>query len=239
MPNFYYCDQYSDEYWDLHTGVPTTSQFSRIITGEGNPSESFRGYMYELIAERLLREAVKKDELKDQYWIKRGKQKEPEARTAFQKKTKLYIELVGFVTENCAQPGGQEDTIYKVGSSPDFVVPLRDKRPKIGGEIKVPAPWTHIGYMLDGPDSANYRKTYKQQVQGQLFVCGLEKIYFVSYHPQMPLYIIETGRDDKYIEKMQKCLTDFCEELARKLVDARKMGDFIVTPKSVQPIREG
>ena len=228
MPNFHYCFQYSDEYWDLHIGIPTTSQFDRIITGEGEISTQHVGYMYELIAERLLKEAVKKDEFKDLYWPRRGKKLESNAFSAFENKKNINIEHVGFITEN-------DDTIYKIGSSPDFLV-SSEERPMQAGEIKCPAPWTHIGYMLDGPDSANFRKKYKQQVQGQMLVGGFDKIYFVSYHPQMPLYILETGRDERYLKKMVNVLKQFCELLANRLVEVRKMGEFIVTEKPVQPV---
>jgi hypothetical protein len=217
MPTFHHVEQYSARYWELRCGVPTASQFHRIITSEGEASKSHTAYMYELIAQRLLNEDFKKEELKDVYWPQRGKELEDEAFECASFEIKKSVSKIGFVTEN-------DNTIYKIGCSPDFLV----EGVKEAGEIKCPAPWTQIGYILDGPDANSFQKKYKQQVQGQLLVTGYDKIYFVSYHPQMPLCVYETGRDETYIKIMSKLLKQFCEKLAKNLVEARKAGEYIV-----------
>jgi hypothetical protein len=225
MPKFHYVEQHSDKYWQLHCGVPTASNFHRIITGEGDASASAAGYMYELIAERLLKVCVKKDELKDNYWVQRGIKLEPDAYSAFELETKREVGKVGFVTED-------DYSIYKRGCSPDFLMLDSNE----GGEIKCPAPWTHVGTLLNGPDAeSGTRKKYKQQVQTQLWICALDKIHFVSYHPELPLYILETGRDEVYIKKIDKVFRQFAEVLAKNLVEVRKKFD---AGEPVQSIRE-
>ena len=56
----------------------------------------------------------------------------------------------------------------RIGCSPDRTVMEKGGRYSLV-EIKCPAPWTHIGYLLDGPGA-----DYRQQVQGQLLVTGAE-----------------------------------------------------------------
>jgi len=216
MPKFHWdIDQYSDAWWALRSGKPTASQFERIITQEGEASAQARSYMYELIAERLLNEPVKKDELSKQYWPKRGSKLEDDAIERFVTEYKLPVRRVGFV----------ETDDGRLGCSPDCLV---GDGVKIGIGIKCPAPWTHIGYLLDGPDAGKSRKSYKQQVQGQMLIGEWELMYFVSYHPQMPLYVLQTTRNRIYIDKMARVLDSFCKTLDALTEIARSKGAYLL-----------
>jgi hypothetical protein len=46
--------QYSEEYDRLRLGIPTSSNFHKIITPQGRPSKQWREYACVLIAERIL-----------------------------------------------------------------------------------------------------------------------------------------------------------------------------------------
>ena len=46
--------QYSPEWWNVRRGIPTASEFDRILTpATGKPSKSADGYACQLIGERL------------------------------------------------------------------------------------------------------------------------------------------------------------------------------------------
>src|ERR1700750_977546 len=55
MPIFHDVAQYSEEYDRLKIGIPTSSNFHKIVTPQGKPSKQWRQYACILIAEPLLR----------------------------------------------------------------------------------------------------------------------------------------------------------------------------------------
>jgi hypothetical protein len=209
MARFHFVDQGTAEWWELRRGKPTASQFHRILTPAGKPSGQARGYMYKLIAERLLGEIMEdqRSAMKS-VWVEHGKLTEAEAITKFQDKYKLILQSVGFVTSND----------YRIGCSPDCLV----KGSVEAVEIKCPAPWTQIGYILDGPG-----EDYKPQVQGELLVGEWDKVHFFSYHPRMPAKYIETGRDEAYLKLLEDALHAFCDVLDEETENCRAMGDWL------------
>jgi hypothetical protein len=54
MPIFHDVAQYSEAYDRLKLGIPTSSNFHKIITPQGKPSKQWREYACLLIAERIL-----------------------------------------------------------------------------------------------------------------------------------------------------------------------------------------
>ena len=58
--------------------MPTSSQFHRIVTPKGKPAKQARGYMFELIAERLLGEPMTRN-IDHIPWVRDGKEREFEA----------------------------------------------------------------------------------------------------------------------------------------------------------------
>jgi hypothetical protein len=152
-------EQGSDEWRRLHLGIPTASEFDKIITAvKGELSKASKEYAYRLIAERLLRAPVL--ELNGIAYMDRGKALEPLAVRQYEFEHEVETQKVGFVTTDDG----------RIGCSPDrFVVRASGKGKKrkvqiLGGvEVKCPAAHTHIGYIADGIDVK-----YRPQVQGQL-----------------------------------------------------------------------
>jgi hypothetical protein len=206
MPKFHYIDPYTDKWWKARRGIPTASQFHRIITPTGKPSAQAQLYMYELIAERLLDETMKKDDFQS-YWMERGSQLESKAIEAFQETHALILKRVGFVTSNDE----------RIGCSPDCLVEGSVE----AVEIKCPAPWNMVGYLLDGVD-----EKYKPQVQGQLLCGGWETLHLFCYHPQMPPYYLRTHPDRNYQAIMAELLDRFCRMLDSETERARGMGTY-------------
>jgi hypothetical protein len=206
-------------------GVPTASCFDQIVTPKtGKLSASHRKYAYRLIAERLLNEPT--ETLEGQKWMERGQELEPAAVHQYEFENDTTTEPVGFVTT--------EFMGMTIGASPDRIIvgPDRD-HPKQGLEIKCPAPWTHIGYLLDGHDDA-----YRPQVQGQLWVCEFERVDFYSYHPRMPPALIQTARDEEYITMMQNAMDEFSDKLAAMLHRAQKLGVFQAFQHVATPVEQ-
>lgn len=210
-------EQGSAEWFSMRMGIPCTSGFKNVVTPKGAPtiSERRNKYRYRLVAERLLRYSM--EDKFENYWTLRGKEMEAQAADAFAGFMGVELEDGCFITSDDG----------RLGCSPDRIV--RDSHPRAALEIKCPAPWTHVGYLLDGPGD-----DYRQQVQGQMMVGEFEAVHFWSWHPQMPPKHIVTLRDDNFIAALTMGLDVFCDSLDEAEAKAREMGMF--TPGLEPPI---
>jgi len=104
-----------------------------------------------------------------------------------------------------------------VGASPDRL--LLDF--KGGLEIKCPAPWTQIGYIVDG-----FGDAYKCQVQGQMWVAELDFVDRYAWHPELPPFLQRTERDEPFIKLMADAVNQFCDDLDEIMRKARSSGYF-------------
>jgi hypothetical protein len=200
-------EQGSMDWYAARLGIPTASQFHRIITPGGKPAkaETTRTYMLKLISERLLGDSTD-DELKA-YWAERGKLMQNDAARQF---TEVYgrdLRPVGLVTND----------ELKIACSPDALAMAGRE----GVEIKSPAPWTLLGYHLDGLGN-----DYKPQVQGQILAGNFDCVHFYAYHPRMPAFYRCTLPDPEYLELLKTALALFNEWLDADTAAARKLGVF-------------
>lgn len=207
MSKKHFVDQGTEEWHALRIGKPTASNFHKIITPKtGKPSSQARPYMYRLIAERLLNEPME-DAADRVEWVERGKIEQPNAEAQLAFTHNLELEPVGFVTDDAG----------KLGCSPDALIVGKAE----AAEIKCPAPWTQIGYLLDGVGD-----DYRPQVQGQILIGEFERVHFYSWHGRMPPFYQITNRDDRYIALLEPLLRAFCDELERETERARKLGSY-------------
>jgi hypothetical protein len=186
------CIQGTTEWALLRAGIPTSSEFDRIITPKtGKPSAQAEKYMFTLIAERLMQHPCLEFQSK---WMERGKEMEGEAVSyyEFMREEKTYP--IGFIT-NDAQ---------SVGTSPDRGV--GDHGLLV---IKIPRESTHVGYLLKNHVDAEYFP----QVQGQLWVSGRQFVDILSYHPEMPPALIRVDRDEAFIRMLEAAVLKFSEVL--------------------------
>lgn len=207
-------EQGSAAWYRVRLGVPSASAFDKIITPGGKPSTQARKYKYRLIAERLLRESMD-DEIGHVRWVAGGKENEPYAAAHFQEVNGVELKKCGFMITDDG----------RLGCSPDRLIGQRE-----GMEIKCPAPFTQIGYLLDGPD-----ETYKPQVQGQLFVTGFDAMHFFSWHGRMPSFHLVTLPMPIYQATMGGLLRQFCDELDRDTERAKALGAYAVATEIVTP----
>lgn len=185
-------EQGSPEWFAVRLGIPTASEFSKIITATGKASAQANDYMLTLVAERMLGHEVEK--WQGNMWTERGKELEQEAADYYELTTGTELQKVGFVTNDAGTAGCSPDRL--VGD--DGLL-----------EVKCPAAHTHLKYMMDKKlDTA-----YMPQLQGQLFVTGRQWVDIISYYPELKPVIIRVARNEEYISTLQKLLEDFSAEI--------------------------
>ncbi len=185
------CIQNSPEWISARCGIPSASNFDKIVTSKGEPSKQRTKYMWQLAGERI---AKRPEESYQNVNMIRGTEMQSEAKSLYEIINDVAVQEVGF----CLDDSG------KYGASPDGLID------DCGGlEIKCPLMSTHIGYLLDGTIPTDYI----QQVQGNLLVTGREWWDFKSYYPAIKPLIVRVHPDDKFLKLLKSELVSFCEEL--------------------------
>ena len=199
MPKIHRCLQGTTEWLNLRAGIPTASEFDKIVTPSGKPSTSAEKYLFALLAERIMGrpriEAVST-------WMNRGQEMEEEAVNFYELTRDAETEIVGFITNDACT----------AGASPDRLVGEEGLL-----EIKVPAEHTHVSYLL----KKAVDQAYYPQVQGQLWISERKWADILSYHPEMPPALIRVERDEKFIALLAAAVGEFSkllENYSRDLV---------------------
>lgn len=189
-------EQRSDEWLKRRLGMPTASQFHRIIQpGRAIRSKQADLYMSELIAERIFQRPMGKD-VSGVSAVRYGIETEPEAAEVLADILGVELKAGGFMT----------DDAERYGCSPDGLI-ITGNRREIA-EIKCPEIPRHICNLLFGPDD-----NYRAQVQGQLLISGFDAVQFFSYRSDCPPRHIRIERDEPFIRALDNVLDQFCEEL--------------------------
>lgn len=167
------CLQGSDEWFQARLGVPTSSEFNKIITpSKMEPSKSAGNYINKLLAEWL---SGKPDESFKSDWMKRGHEMEGEARDYYAFNKDVTVTQIGFLL----------DDARRYGCSPDGLV-----NDDGGLEIKCCSPGVHLGYLLKGDVPIEHRL----QILGSILVTDREWWDFISYEPNMQPLIVRTHK---------------------------------------------
>lgn len=185
------CEQGSPEWFLARCGIPTASNFDKIVDGSGAPSKQRKKYLYQLAGERVIGKA---EETYQNAAMQRGTEMEGEARSFYEMTTGQGVAQVGF----CVVDSG----IY--GASPDGLV-WDDG----GIEIKCPMLSTHISYLIGKKLPADYF----QQVQGGLLVTERKWTDFISYYPGLNPLVVRVEPDPDFQAKLKTELEAFCAEL--------------------------
>lgn len=183
------CIQGSEEWFAARCGVPSASNFDKIVTSKGEPSTQAKKYMYKLAGESV--SGIAEETYKNAA-MERGTILEDEARQLYQIINDEEVKQVGF----CKEEG--------YGCSPDGMVLFQGML-----EIKCPSAAVHVEYLL----KETLPTTYIQQVQGQMLVTGSKWCDFMSYYPGIKPFIIRVERDEPFISKLKSELDKFCAEL--------------------------
>jgi hypothetical protein len=191
------------EWHKLREGVPTASEFHRIITPKGwTYATGAQSYINKLIGEKFSPMYGDEDEFSNNS-TRRGNLLEPESRRFYEFKNNVTVEEVGFITTDDG----------RFGYSPDGLVGERGLI-----ESKSPNPTTHVEYLRAGvvPDK------YLGQCYGGLIVTGRDWIDFLSYCPGLPTLEIRVERDEK-LDRLWSGLERFWDEYQTALEKVKSM----------------
>src|SRR5260370_12825681 len=160
--------QYWGEHDRLKLGIPTSSNFHKIITPQGKQSKQWREYACVLIAERILQQKI---EFYKSPAMERGLIVEADAADWYEFDHDVTTQRVGFIT----------DDDHTVGCSPDRLV---------GGdgllEINAPLPHTQVEYWI----SREISERFRPQLQVQLYISQRSWVDTVCWHDVLPHLVI-------------------------------------------------
>lgn len=195
--------QGSPEWFAQRCGKVTASRVADVIaktkTGWG---ASRANYMGQLIAERLTQAIAPSYVNAEMQW---GTDQEPNARAAYEWRTDVTVEQIGFI---------DHPTIAMTGASPDGLVGADGLV-----EIKCPNTSTHIETLL----SRAVPGKYVTQMMWQMACSGRQWCDYVSFDPRMPehmsTFIQRVHRDAAVVTELEAHVRDFLRELDTKLAD--------------------
>ena len=197
--------QGEEEWFKLRLGIPTASEFGKIITpARGDYSKQAEDYANLKVAEIMTGEM--QGIFEPTYWMERGQLLEIEARESYEFTNDVVTERGGFITT--------DDGAY--GCSPDFLI----DDGKGMGEIKCLMAKNQVAYLL-GED---IKREHKPQIQGQLLISEREYVDYWMYHPVMPRVAIRQYRDDAYISRMEAALKQFRDLMGEKIIQLQQKG---------------
>jgi len=208
--------QRSAEWHKLRRGIPTASDFDRIILPSGKPSGQAKKFMHQLAYERLLDKDFDRPNLAAVAHVQYGIINEDRAALAFEQLTGLTTTPVGFITDDEAS----------FGCSPDRMIAGQHE----ALEIKCPTGPVQCGYLMSGLEDA-----YKAQLQGQILIGSFPMIHFYAWSDELPPFYIQVRPDPDFLLLLLKYLTQFNIELARGVAHIRSLGHWPSNAPSVFP----
>lgn len=165
-------EQGSPEWRALRVGRPCASEFSKVVTSNGQPSKSAAGYAITLAAELFAGKSI--DAWEGNQWTERGKELEAEAIMFYEFVRDLTVNRVGFVTD-----------ADQYGCSPDGFIGDDGLL-----EIKSLKAENHVRAILHFQKYGYCSSDYVMQPQGQLMITGRKWVDLLFYHPDLPPLII-------------------------------------------------
>lgn len=184
--------QGTPEWIEARLGLPTASNFDKIVTPTDKPSASSRLYLGRLAAEWYLGEPIEDEAARSQF-MERGTAMEAEAVAFYEFDTGMEAKSVGL----CFSEDG------RAGASPDRLVGDDGLL-----EIKCPGAATQMAYLLG--DVGN---EYRLQLQGQLWVTGRAWVDLLCYNPVLPRVKVRAERDEQFIALLSAEVGKFCDRL--------------------------
>jgi hypothetical protein len=149
-------------------------------------------YACEIVAQRL----GVYHEPPPSFWMEWGTEHEEAAVLAYEAKTGLDTEKVGFIMPTFTDA---------YGGSPDRLISGQGIL-----EVKCPAPPTLIRYRREKVLPIEY----KAQIQGLLWITGYEWATFWAWHPELKPFQFTVERDEKYIERLAEAMPLFLSDVA-------------------------
>lgn len=199
-------EQGSDDWFELRRGIPTASHFACVVRDAD--AKTRKDYLYHLAGEVL---SGKLGEAKAFPAMERGKEMEPRAREAYERKNVVEVRQVGFVRRKL--PSGRY-----VGCSPDGLLGKRK-----GLEIKTVAPHLMVPILERG--AGGMPPAHRWQVCGTLLVADLDEVDLTLFYDGMPVQPQYTMlRNDAELLELANAIEVFDSELHKLVGRIRKMG---------------
>lgn len=188
-------EQRSEDWFRIRCGVLTASNFktARERVKNGDFAATAKKLAAKIAIERIAGEP--QSDTFVNFAMRRGVELEPVATSNYEVHTGQIVTAVGFVTTDCKT----------YGASPDGFV--KDHK---GIEVKCPLECERVIDLVVNHNHADYM----DQVQGNMWITEREEWDLVIYTPQLEsvgkaLNVYPYKRDESYIEKMLKDLSDF------------------------------
>lgn len=189
-------EQRTPEWYALRTGIPTASEFSKIITSRGEPSKQATGYAMTLAAEIFAGKPV--DAWEGNAWTERGRELEEHAAGLYAFAHDVTVDPVGFITGN------------DMGCSPDGLVGDDGMV-----EIKCLKAENHVKAILYHQKHGKCPTDYVQQTQGQMLIAERDWCDLVFYHPELPLLTIRQHADGEIFKAITEAVPGLLAERDR------------------------
>lgn len=170
--------QGTERWHELRRGKFTASTMSKLFMGK--TTQGYSDAIYKIAMERI---TGKLTEGYSNAAMKRGIDMEPMARQAYEVEYLTLVEECGFI-----------EVDEWLGCSPDGLVGDDGMI-----QIKCPAFNTHIGYIVND----EVPKDYYVQMQTELYVSGRKWNDFVSFHPDLPIYIKRVLPNEEIFRKIK------------------------------------
>ena len=182
------CEQLSPSWWEARRGIPTASEFGRILT----PRKMELAAAADDLIDELIAQRFSPATPGPQYTSRaaqNGQESEPEARRWFEFQEGVKVQQIGFCLSDCG----------RFGASPDGLLG------EDGGiEIKCAQGKTHVRWLRQG----GIPPEHLAQVHGSLIVTGRPHWYFLAYCPGFPPLCIK-AEPNSFTEKLRSVLEVF------------------------------
>jgi putative phage-type endonuclease len=192
MIEIYNIEQGSEAWHELRAGRVTGTRFKELMAAPS--TDTYKSLVNKIVGESL--SGVQDDTYKNGI-MEQGTEREPLAAKQYEFEYETQLNEVGFVINKEIHP-------EFAGVSPDRM----DDDGNIY-EIKCPLIHTHIKYLRDG----KLPSEYKYQVQGQLLITGAYNCTFISYVPNLPLFVLDVYPDHELHKQMKDRLNDLVLEV--------------------------
>lgn len=203
------CLQGSPEWFALRAGLPTSSEFSKLITSTGELSKTLPTYAITLAGEKYAGKPL--DAFEGNSYTDRGTLLEPDARSSYSFLHDYLVTEVGFVTDNDCRLGCSPDGFINGLTAGDGLV-----------EFKCLKAENHIKALLYYKKHKKCPPDYVQQTQGQMLVCEREWCDLFFYHPDLPPLTIRQGRDEKLQTLLLSAVDQVISEREKILADIKE-----------------
>ncbi len=198
-------EQHSEAWHEARCGRITGTRFKSLVAGES--TATYKDLITNIACEIITHRA---EETYTNAIMEHGIETESEARKEYENLLGVEVKQIGFITPD-------EDNKYHdwIGISPDGLLPDNGMI-----EIKCPLMKTHLEY-IEG-NRLPFHTEYKYQVQGQLFVTGLDYCDFMSYVEGMKPFIIRALPDPILFAEFIKRLDVAIIQIKQKIFNYNK-----------------